>query len=200
VPILSAVPHARRRGHAWRCHARRTLIAALLTSATFSAQACDSLFSLAQSACNRLGQIWTEGGTDLYVTGYAWHNRSKYSAERIDKFNEITWGGGLGKSIYDEDGDWQGLYAMGWKDSYRKFQPVAGYAFLKIAKLSDNVRVGAGYTAFITARSEFRNYMPFPGVLPLVGAGYKNAMLYATYVPRVRDEGNVAFVFGRWQF
>ena len=76
------------------------------------AHACDNLPSWAQSACQRLDQIWTEGGNDLYFSGYAWHNRAMYSREKIDSFNELAWGGGYGRSIYDEDGDWQGLYAM----------------------------------------------------------------------------------------
>lgn len=56
----------------------------------------------ARSACNRLDQIWTEGGNDLYISGYTWHNRATYSKEQINGFNELAWGGGYGRSIYDE--------------------------------------------------------------------------------------------------
>lgn len=194
--FFATVLHARP-GHAWFSFVRRFLLAALLAASSFSAQACVGIL---ETACHRLDQIWTEGNNDLYVSGWAWHNRSKYPASRIRSFNEKTWGGGLGRSFYDEDGDWHGLYAMAFRDSYRKVEPVAGYAFMKIGNLSENFKLGAGYTVFVTARSEFRNYMPFPGILPLVGAGYRNSMLYATYIPRIRDNGNVLFVFGRLQF
>ena len=68
----------------------------------------------------RLDQIWSEGNNDLYISGYSWHNRSMYSAEKIRSFNERAWGGGYGRSIYDEDGDWQGLYGMAFLDSHRR--------------------------------------------------------------------------------
>lgn len=123
-----------------------------------------------------------------------------YSAEKIRSFNEKAWGGGWGRSIYDEDGDWQGLYAIAFLDSHSKVEPMAGYGFLKIGKLSDNFRLGAGYTVFLTARHDIMSYVPFPGILPLVGAGYKDAMLYATYIPGGKGNGNVLFVFGRWHF
>lgn len=178
----------------------RQFFAALVLCLPALSHACDSLPSWAQSACQRLDQIWTEGGNDLYVTGYSRHNRSMYSAEKIRSFNEKAWGGGWGRSIYDEDGDWQGLYAIAFLDSHSKVEPMAGYGFLKIGKLSDNFRLGAGYTVFLTARHDIMSYVPFPGILPLVGAGYKDAMLYATYIPGGKGNGNVLFVFGRWHF
>ena len=179
---------------------RAALVCLLLSVFTVTAHACEDMPSWAKSACNRIDQIWTEGGNDLYVSGYAWHNRAKYSAEKIDSFRELAWGGGYGRSIYDEDGDWQGLYAMAFLDSHSKVQPIAGYGFLKIGQVSDNFRLGAGYTVFLTARHDIMSYVPFPGILPLVSAGYKDAMLYATYIPGSSGAGNVLFVFGRWQF
>lgn len=179
---------------------RAALFFVLLSTVAATAQACENLPSWAQSACNRLDQIWTEGGNDLYVSGYAWHNRAMYSREKINSFNELAWGGGYGRSIYDEDGDWQGLYAMAFLDSHSKVEPIAGYGFLKIGQVSENFRLGAGYTVFLTARHDIMSYVPFPGILPLVGAGYKDAMLYATYIPGASGAGNVLFVFGRWHF
>lgn len=123
-----------------------------------------------------------------------------YSAEKIRSFNERAWGGGYGRSIYDEDGDWQGLYGMAFLDSHSKVQPIAGYGFLKIGRVSENFRLGAGYTVFLTSRQDIMHYIPFPGVLPLVSAGYKDAMLYATYIPGGKGNGNVLFMFGRWSF
>lgn len=178
----------------------RAIVLCICLSPLGSAWACDDWPSWAKSACNRVDQIWTEGGTDLYITGYSWHNRATYSREKIDSFNELAWGGGLGKSIYDEDGDWQGLYAMAFLDSHSKIQPMAGYGFMKMARVGADTRFGLGYTLFMTSRADIFNRIPFPGVLPLVSAGYKDATLFATYIPGGKGNGNVMFVFGKWAF
>ena len=141
---------------------RIALLGLALSVFTVSAQACDNLPSWAQSACARLDQIWSEGNNDLYISGYSWHNRSMYSAEKIRSFNERAWGGGYGRSIYDEDGDWQGLYGMAFLDSHSKVQPIAGYGFLKIGRVSENFRLGAGYTVFLTSRQDIMHYIPSP--------------------------------------
>jgi palmitoyl transferase len=156
--------------------------------------------SWAKSAYNRLDQIWTQGNYDLYLSGYAWHNRATYTPEKIRGYNERAWGGGLGKSIYDEDGDWQGLYAMAFLESHSKVQPIAGYGFQKIGKVGADTRFGLGYTVFVTSHPAVMKGVPFPGILPLVSVGYKNATLYATYIPGGRGAGNVLFMFGRWAF
>ncbi len=80
---------------------RAALFCLLLSTFSAAAHACDNLPSWAQSACQRLDQIWSEGGNDLYFSGYAWHNRAMYSREKINSFNELAWGGGYGRSIYD---------------------------------------------------------------------------------------------------
>ncbi|MGE8621068.1 MAG: phospholipid:lipid A palmitoyltransferase, partial [Achromobacter spanius] len=68
---------------------RAAMLCLLLSTFTAAAQACESMPSWAQSACNRIDQIWTEGGNDLYVSGFAWHNRAMYSKVKIDSFNEL---------------------------------------------------------------------------------------------------------------
>ena len=65
---------------------------------------------------------------------------------------------------------------MAFLDSHSKVEPIAGYGFLKIGRVSENFRLGAGYTVFLTARHDIMSYVPFPGVLPLVSAGYKDTM------------------------
>ncbi|MBV7486072.1 lipid IV(A) palmitoyltransferase PagP [Bordetella sp. BOR01] len=165
-----------------------------------STWACDMQASWMQRACDRVEEIWTTGTNDLYLTGWAWHNRSMYSASKIREFNEAAWGGGFGRSIYDEDGDWQGLYAMSFLDSHKRIQAMAGYGFLKIAEISQHWRLGAGYTLFVMSRKDINNYIPFPGVLPLVSAQYRRASVFATYIPGRSGSGNVLFVFGKWSF
>ena len=55
-------------------------------------------------------------------------------------------------------------------------------------------------TAFFTAREDIMNYVPFPGILPLVSAGYKNLAVQGTYVPGRRGTGNVAFFWAQYTF
>lgn len=161
---------------------------------------CTHWPDFSQHACKRLHQIWTQGDNELYVTGYAWHNRSSYSQQRIESYNENAWGGGLGKSFYDEDGDWHGLYAFGFLDSHKNVEPVAGYAFLKMASLTSHIKAGAGLSLFVTARPDIFNNIPFPGALPWLSLTIHRATLSATYIPGAQGAGNVLFLFGKWRF
>ena len=61
-------------------------------------------------------------------------------------------------------------------------------------------RIGAGYGAFITARSDIGRYAPFPGVLPLGSIGYRNLDIQATFVPGGKHDGNVLFTWVKLSF
>lgn len=147
-----------------------------------------------KSVCHRLHQVWTEGDNELYLPAYAWHNRYTYSQERIDTYNENPWGGGLGKSFYDEDGDWHGLYAFAFLDSHKQVEPIVGYAFLKVLHINENTRAGAGFGLLVTARPDIFHNIPFPGALPWVSFNYRKASLSATYIPGSQGAGNVMFL------
>lgn len=151
-------------------------------------------------AGHRLTQIWTEGTTELYLSGYAWHNRYTYSAAKIKKYNELAWGGGLGKGFYDEDGDWHALSAIAFLDSHKNLEPAAGYTFLKIARIGENIRLGGGYSILITARPDLYHNRPFPGILPWASITYKQATLSTTYIPGSKGAGNVLYILGKWTF
>jgi palmitoyl transferase len=165
-----------------------------------NSRVCSSWPSWLKPVCQRLHQVWTEGDNELYLSGYAWHNRYTYSREKIKTYNELAWGGGLGKGLYDEDGDWHGLYAFAFLDSHKNVEPVVGYAFLKVVHLRSNLRLGAGYAALITARPDIFHNIPFPGVLPWVSLNYCHATLSTTYIPGSRGAGNVLFIIGKWTF
>ena len=147
-----------------------------------------------KSACHRLHQVWTEGDDEFYLPAYAWHNRYTYSQERLNTYNEHPWGTGLGKSFYDEDGDWHGLYAFAFLDSHKNIEPVVGYAFLKVLHINENTRAGAGFGILATARPDIFHNIPFPGALPWVSFNYRKASLSATYIPGAQGAGNVLFL------
>lgn len=151
-------------------------------------------------ACYRLHQIWEQGDTELYLTGYSWHNRFTYDKDKLDRYNELAWGGGLGKGFYDEHGDWHALAAFAFLDSHKYLEPVLGYAFLKIMHLNDNTRIGAGYSILVTQRPDIFHGIPFPGALPWLSFNYRKAALFATYIPGSHGAGNVVFLFAKWTF
>ena len=147
---------------------------------------------------DEVGAVWRSDHYDMYAPLYAWHNRLAYDDEHIAKYNENAFGFGLGKSIYDEKGNWYGLYAFAFKDSNSKLETVAGFAYQKNWTIdnNDNWKVGVGYTLGVTQREEYA-YIPIPMPLPIVGVEYKNMALQAAYVPGLKNFGNVALFWLR---
>ena len=141
---------------------------------------------------------WNSDEYDAYVPLYAWHNRLAYDQKHIDKYNENPWGFGIGKSRFDADGNWHGLYAMAFKDSNSYAETFFGYAFLKnwFVDCNPDFRVGVGYTLGLTQRHEYK-YVPLPLPLPIAGVEYKRAAIQAAYVPGIKNDGNVLFVWTR---
>ncbi|MDF1677767.1 MAG: lipid IV(A) palmitoyltransferase PagP [Legionellaceae bacterium] len=161
---------------------------------------CKSWPAWLKPVCVRPYQTWTEGDNELYLTGYAWHNRFRYPEHKLGTYNENAWGGGLGKGFFDENGDWHGLYAFAFLESHSKVQPIAGYAFLKTLHINETSSAGIGFTVFITARPDILNNAPFPGALPWAGINFHRLSLLASYVPGARGVGNVLFVLGKYTF
>ena len=161
---------------------------------------CQSRLGWASHACHRLHQIWEQGDTELYLTGYSWHNRFTYEHSKLSRYNEKAWGGGLGKGLYDEHGNWHALAAFAFLDSHKYLEPVVGYAFVKILHLNENTRLGGGYSILVTQRPDIFHGIPFPGVLPWITINYRKAALFATYIPGAQGAGNVLFLFAKWTF
>jgi len=153
-----------------------------------------------QSSCKRLEQIWTEGYNELYITGYAWHNRYAYTNDRAKKYNENAYGTGLGKGFIDEKGNWHGLYAFAFLDSHKKIEPIAGYAYLKLFNLNKDIKSGFGFSVFLTSRPDINHNIPFPGALPWISMIVNRVTVSATYVPGHKDIGNVLFLFAKYKF
>ncbi|CAK7006901.1 MAG: Lipid A palmitoyltransferase PagP [Desulfovibrio sp.] len=148
----------------------------------------------------RVSQTWNSPTVDLLVPLHTWHNRHTYDKAKTDKYNEQPWGVGIAKSMYDEDGDWHALYAIGFQDSHDMFQPMVGYGYLKYWRPTgkDDWRIGGGFTAGITARQQY-NYIPLPLPLPMGSIEYKRVGLQAVYIPGTYNNGNVLFCWLRWQ-
>ncbi len=176
------------------------LMNGVVAAETSTPEACVKHPKWFQPICTVLYNTWTQGKNDLYLSGYAWHNRYTYSRERVKSYNEVAWGAGLGKGYVDPDGDWNSLYLMTFLDSHRDLEPIGGYGFIKTAHFSENTRAGIGYTIFLTARSDMFHGAPFPGALPLVSFSYKRFSLFATYIPGALDAGNVLFCFAKYTF
>ena len=143
-------------------------------------------------------ETWKSDEYDLFVPVYAWHNRLTYDQKHIDKYNENPWGLGLGKTRYDENGNWHSLYARAFKDSNKYLETIFGYAWMKnwFVNCNRDIRVGLGYTLSLTQRHEYK-YIPVPLPLPLAGIEYKKVALQAAYVPGVKNDGNVLFIWTR---
>lgn len=185
----------------------KTIIMGLLMLFSFNAlaaenpQNCTYWLPLFKPFCHRLHQVWDEGNTDLYISGYAWHNRYTYGRAYIRKkhYNELAWGGGLGKGLFDEKGNWHGIFAFAFLDSHKNVEPVVGYAHLFIASIKE-FKAGLGYSLLITARPDIMHNIPFPGAVPWAGIFFKKISVKAAYIPGTSTNGNVLYMVGTYSF
>jgi len=176
--------------------ALRLLAGAVCALALTPAQAdgfAGSIGSAYDRATTKLGKIWNEGGNEFYLPVSTYHLRSAYDADKIRSFNESPRGLGYGRGIYDPDGDYHGLYAMAFSDSHYKPEYMLGYAYKTFWPAKGDLKVGLGYTVFLTARTDYAHYAPIPGILPMVSLEYKKFSLDSTYVPGGHGYGNVFF-------
>ena len=87
---------------------------------------------------------------------------------------------------------------MAFLDSHSEIEPVAGYAFQKVWRPADNVRLGVGYTVGLTLRQDM-HYLPIPVIAPLCSVAYKNLAVQSTYILGGEGHGNILFTWIRWQ-
>ena len=138
---------------------------------------------------------------DIYAPLYAWHNRLTYDKKHIDKYNENPWGAGFGLSHYNSQHTWSGIYAMAFKDSNSYVETYFGYArqWNYTAGQKNQWRAGIGYALGLTQRHEYA-YIPVPLPLPMFGIGYRRFDIRAAYVPGIKNDGNVMFIFSSFSF
>jgi hypothetical protein len=140
---------------------------------------------------------------DVYLTGYSHHDRDTYTQAQLNKMNEMTWGGGLGRTLRNERGNDESLYVIGMRDSNEHAQWMAGYAYQWMFPLKfsqNNLEVGAGLSALIIRRQDWYEGRPFPAILPVFSVGTRSAQLLATYVPHLsarKKKGNIVSVMLR---
>ena len=138
---------------------------------------------------------YDNGTLEFYVPFETYHSRSSYSAEKIDTYQEKPLGFGVGKGLYNERGNWEGVYAMAFQDSHFKPSYTAGYGWKAMWRPADDVRVGLGYLAGLMMREDVISYVPFPILVPLASLSYKNFSVEGTFLPG----SNVAFLWAKWE-
>ncbi|WP_301101792.1 lipid IV(A) palmitoyltransferase PagP [Propionivibrio sp.] len=146
-----------------------------------------------------VADAYDNGAWEFYLPVHTHHLRSAYSAEKIATYQESPLGFGVGKGLYDEKGNWQGVYAMAFQDSHFKPMYIAGYGWKAIWRPAEDVRLGLGYTAGLMSRTDIAHYIPFPAVLPLASLAYKNLNLETTFVPGGNGTGNIFFIWAKWE-
>lgn len=172
-------------------------LSAALTFLSFPAFAQSKLDPVRE----HLGGIVAKGGWELYFPIYTYHMPYAYTESLLRSYNDSPWGAGLGRGRFNEHGNWEGLFAMEFADSHAKPEYQGGYAWMAMwHPWKNDVRTGVGYTAFITARSDYWGYRPFPGILPVAGIGWKHVDLQSTFVPGLKNNGNVLFTWLKFSF
>lgn len=166
----------------------------------FSYASCEYNSSIFSSACQHIKDTWTKGDNDLYIPLYAHHLHFAYTDEKIDTFNENSWGIGYGRSHYIDNGNWEGLYGMAFLDSHHDIQPMLGYSYQWMWGQQNALHAGLGYTVFLTSRSDIMHYIPFPAALPVASINYKKISLNSAYVPGGEGNGNILFFWSRVGF
>jgi LPS-assembly protein len=152
-----------------------------------------------RSLWDPVADTYSNGAWEFYFPFETYHSRSSYSEEQIASYQEKPLGFGVGKGLYNERGNWQGVYAMGFQDSHFKPSYTAGYGWKAIWRPTEDVRVGLGYLAGLMSRADVLSYVPFPIIVPLASVAYKNFSLEGTYIPPSGTAGNVIFLWAKWE-
>ena len=140
---------------------------------------------------------------DVYLSGYAHHDRDTYTKAQLRKMNETTWGGGLGRTIRNGRGNDESLYLIGMRDSHGRAQWMAGYVYQWVFPVSKKIEVGVGLTALLIRKHDWFDGRPFPAILPVASIGPGNTKLVASYVPKLspsKAKGDIWMVMLKLSF
>lgn len=89
---------------------------------------------------------------------------------------------------------------MAFHESHNKPEYIAGYAHQWLLGKPTELHAGAGYTVFLTSRTDILRYTPIPGILPIASVGYGKASLNTTFVPGTQGNGNIFFIWSKFDF
>jgi hypothetical protein len=151
-------------------------------------------------AWDNVARTYDDGKAELYVPIYTWHLPFAYTREKINQYDNLPWGLGYGHGRIDDKGNWHGVYAVGFKDSHFKPEWMVGYGWKTFWPMGDETKLGLGFTAGLTTRSDYGHYSPVPYILPVGSIERGRLSLNAAYVPGGKGNGNVVFFFTQWRF
>ncbi|HZV54161.1 MAG TPA: lipid IV(A) palmitoyltransferase PagP [Rhodocyclaceae bacterium] len=146
---------------------------------------------------DELGETWTLGTTEYFATFRTWHAPWAYTQDQNKHYQNWPPGFGLGRGRFDNRGNWHGVYAMGFQDSHFKPEWIAGYGWKTYWQAPGDIRLGLGYTAGITARTDIGHYTPVPLLLPIVSVDYGKLSVESAYVPGGKGNGNVFLIWAK---
>ncbi|MGH8801651.1 MAG: lipid IV(A) palmitoyltransferase PagP [Casimicrobiaceae bacterium] len=175
-------------------------VLAMLGSAAPARAGCADLPSWIATGCNRLVDTWENGDNAVLLSGYAWHLPYTWTEERRKELNANAWGGGFARVTEEADGDTHSVYALVFEDSHKHAQFNVGYEYSTYWGPRSGVQPGLGFSVFVLQRSDIANGFPVPGILPVASLRYRNATLFATYIPTLNggvNHGSTLYVFGR---
>lgn len=127
-----------------------------------------------------VSKILKEGNTGLVVSAYT--NHPAWDYDNRTEENAYPFGGGICRSVIDEDGNERLLFAVAFSDSHYKPEPIIGYSWIARHNVSENFHLGAGYVLGVTFRADYQ-WLPIPTPLPVINAGVSGADLYMTFIP-----------------
>ena len=148
-----------------------------------------------QTCEQAISTTWQEGRLELIVPVNTWHNRSSYSHEQIDRYNERPWGVGLAKTYIDEKQNRHRLLALTFPDSFDKPEPTMGYSWQNVWRADSIIRPTLGFVAGITLRDNY-HWIPLPAVIPVVGLDIGPFSAETTYLIGF----DVLFTWVTWRF
>lgn len=151
--------------------------------------------TLVQSCKDTLSTTWANSRLELIIPVNTWHNRSHYTHEQIEEYNERPWGGGLAKTYVDERGNRHRILALVFQDSFNSAEPTFGYSWQAVWLAQDTIRPTLGVVAGITFRSSY-DWIPIPAAIPVAGLDIGHFSLETTYLPGF----DVLFTWVTWRF
>ena len=167
------------------------------------------LSSVAQNVTeieNRVKQhiilIYDEGKTEIQIPFYTYHFPFAYDRDVYDQLNRWPLGFGIGKGLDEPNGKWSGFYFLTFSDSHHDQEPGLIYSQTWPLIGDKHRNISAGYVAFITARSDIRSYLPFPGILPAMSASLAESFkITFSYVPSfTHGTGNVTLFTATYRY